>query len=490
MDFLREYDLNDYSLGVAYSSSQSPFLGAENSGIAYPYLTSFRDSTMTDDWFLLRDGDIGVRWVSDGGWELGAVTRIQTLSLGSNESDALRGVEDRRWTMEMGPIIGWRGWPVHVNFKTYTEVTGRHDGNISHLIFSLPLKIERGFVVPTIEFIHQDRDYVDYYFSVSAAEETPTRPAYSGDAATNLAVGLRWGYALSEKWLLAGDVGFENLDSPITDSPIVGRDHIWSANLGLAYNADVFNARDYDGSAPRSPDFNLRVSAFQNSINTKIARNTSDGIPGFEVDLEDLLGVPDEETTMQVDATIRVANFHRLELGYFELGRRSSKILDADLVVGDTTYLAGTVVDSTVDASILSATYSYSLMRDSQKELAITAGIHFTDFAATIAADGVNQVERTSAHTPLPVIGIDGSVFLGGKTTIGVNIEIFRTEIDGHKGSLNHAMLDFQYRLSEAISIGAGYNYYGMKLTSANADVNGYLKIRHHGPLAFVAVGF
>lgn len=490
LDYLREYDLNDYSLGVSYSSSQSPYAGARNSRIAYPYLTSFRDSTMTSDWLLLRDGDIGVRWISESGWELGVVGRLETLSLGTNESDQLLGVADRRWTIELGPTIGWRGWPVHVNFKTYAEVTDRHHGNISYLIFSLPLKLDRGFVVPTIELTHQDRDYVDYYYSVSSAEETPTRPTYSGDAATNLAVRLRAGYALSDKWLLSAGVGFENLDSPITDSPIVGRDHIWSANIGLAYNADVFDPREYDGSAPKVPDANIRVSAFRNSISTEVARDTADGVPGFEVDIEDILGVSDEKTTMQIDATIRLAHYHRLEVGYFEIGRQSATILASDLVIGDTTFPAGTSVDTRVNASVLKATYSYSLMRDAQKELAITGGIHFSDFSTTIAADGVNQVERTGVDTPLPVIGVKGSLFLGEKTTIGANIQIFRTRFDNYKGSLNHATLDVQYRVSDAISIGAGYSYYGMKLTSANADVNGYLKVRHHGPLAFVTVGF
>ena len=490
MDYLREYDLNDYSLGVSYSTTQSPYAGADNSRIAYPYLTSFRDSTMTDDWLLIRDGDIGVRWISDGGWELGVVGRLETLSLGSNESDELLGVADREATIEIGPTIGWRGWPVHVNFKTYAEVTDRHDGSISHLIFSLPFELDRGFIVPTVELTHQDRDYVNYYYSVSSAEETPTRPAYSGDAATNVAVKLRMGYTLSDKWLLSAGVGFENLDSPITGSPIVGRDHIWSANIGLAYNANVFKHRDYDGSAPRAPDFSLRVGVFQNSIGTKLAKDTADGIPGFEVNIEDILGVSDEKATMQVDASIRLAHYHRLEVGYFELGRQSAIVLTSDLVVGDTIFSAGTSVATRVETSILKTTYSYSLMRDAQKELAITAGIHFSDFSAAIAADGVNEVERTGADTPLPVIGVKGSLFLGEKTTIGADIQVFRTKFDRFKGSLNYATLDVQYRVSDAISIGAGYNYYGMTLTSANADVNGYLKVRHHGPLAFVTVGF
>jgi hypothetical protein len=34
LDYIRNYDLNDYALGVAYSVSESPYVGGESSGFA------------------------------------------------------------------------------------------------------------------------------------------------------------------------------------------------------------------------------------------------------------------------------------------------------------------------------------------------------------------------------------------------------------------------------------------------------------------------
>ena len=150
LDYLRDYDLNDYALGVAVTSEQNPYSGAETGAYAYPYLTSFRDSAFTDDWFLIREGDLGVRWVSENGWELGAVGRIQTLGLGNSESDDLLGIADRKWTLEIGPTIGWRGWPVHMNFKTYAEASDRYEGLISQLALSLPMEWSRGYLYPVL----------------------------------------------------------------------------------------------------------------------------------------------------------------------------------------------------------------------------------------------------------------------------------------------------------------------------------------------------
>ena len=74
--------------------------------------------------------------------------------------------------------------------------------------------------------------------------------------------------------------------------------------------------------------------------------------------------------------------------------------------------------------------------------------------------------------------------------TLGAKLQFFRTDFDRYEGSLNYASLDIQHRLGKSFSVGLGYNFYGMKLTSRDSDVNGYLKVRHHGPVAFFTVGY
>ena len=59
LDYIRNYDLNDYALGISLSLGETPYTGADNSAFAYPYLTSFRDSAFTDDWILIREGSLG-----------------------------------------------------------------------------------------------------------------------------------------------------------------------------------------------------------------------------------------------------------------------------------------------------------------------------------------------------------------------------------------------------------------------------------------------
>ena len=490
MDYIRKYDLNDYAFGVALSVSQSPYLGSENSTFAYPMLTSFRDPAFTDTWLVLSDGDLGVRWVSEGGWELGVVGRIQTLGTGTSDAPELRGLDDRQWTVEIAPTIGWRAWPVHLNFRMYTEVLGRHDGLTSQLAFSLPREWARGFFIPTVELIHRDAEYTDYYFGVSPAESLPTRPEYQAGDSLSSALNVHWGYALTDKWLLSGRIGIEFLDSEISDSPIVGEDRIWSTNISIAYNANIFQPRVSDRSGPRQPRLEFRLGAFSDNIDSRIVRDSSAGVPGSEIDLDDLLGISAEETVMQFDAIFRIGVYHRLEFGYFEMSRNGVATLPDSITFAEENFPAGATVNSSFESEVLRFGYAYSLMNDDQKELGVMAGLHYSRFSTVIEDPDSGQRAASSTSTPLPVIGLHGAVALGQKMTLGARIQIFRMDFDQFEGSMNYATIDLQRHFGENFSVGLGYNYYAFKLVSSEDSSRGTLEVRHRGPVLFLSAHF
>jgi len=490
LDYIRNYDLNDYAFGVSFSSSQNPYVGGENNVFAYPYLTSFRDAAFTDDWLVLREGDIGVRWVSKTGLQLGLVGRLQTLGFGNSEAPVLRGVASPKWTIELAPTIGWRAWPVHIDFKAYTEVMGRHDGWASQLSFSLPYENSRGYIVPSVRLIRQSEDYTNYYYGVAPSEERPARPAYQPGEAMNTAINVRFGYELSEKWLLSGHVGIEYLDSEISNSPIVDEESIWSASLGLAYNSDIFQPRDSGGQRWEQPPFEIKIAAFNDSIDTKIVHDTADGVEGSEIDLEDLLGMPDEETVMQLDAIFRVGQYHRLEFGYFELSRNGLATLEEPINIGDVEFPAGTEVRSGFDTKITRLSYAYTLMKDEQKELGVMAGVHYSRFKTEISATETDQRVSSNAVAPLPVIGVHGLLALGQKFSLGAKIQLFRLRFDRYKGSLNYLTLDLQRPIGDTFSLGVSYTYYTVNLDSSDDDLRGSLKVTHQGPALFINAAF
>ena len=489
LDFIRDYDLNDYSLGISVSTSQSPYLGGQNSTIVYPYLTSFNHAAFTDDWFLIRGENIGVRYVTQSDWEFGVIGRLQTRGSGSSDNDELLGIEEKRWAIETGPMIGWRGWPVHIHFRHYWDVTNRTDGTTSEIEFSLPWDLDRGFFVPEIRFSYLSDEYSDHYFGVSEQEATPSRPEYEPGAVTNTWVGFTLGYEVTPKWLLSTTVGVEFLDSAVTASPIVDRDHLWSVRVGFAYNADLFQPRDHD-DGQQQPAIEIRLGAFNSSIDTEVIRDASDGQPGDELDLEDFLGVADEETIFQIDALFRVAYFHRLELGYFELRRNGQTLLERDINFGDETFVAGTEVETSIESKYVRLAYSYSLMRDRQKELGVTAGLTYSSFEIGLNANDTQQSERLKVNAPLPTLGVFGSVAIGSKWRLGADIDVFGLDFDQYDGYMAYLNLGLDRKFGDVISAGIGYNIYAMSLNSKGDDLNGTLRMRHHGPKLYLSFLF
>ena len=489
LDYIRNYDLNDYALGLSVGTAQNPFVGSGYSKTVYPYLTSFRHSSLTKDWFLIQDG-MGFRYSTDNDWELGVIGRFQTLGLGISKSDELVGLEDRRWTVEAGPLIGWRGFPVHVQFRSFWEAPNRHSGMTSELVFRLPWEHQRGYIVPSVKVKYLSSNYSDYYFGVGSEEATATYPEYQPGSTINTNVELSLGYEMSAHWLLQMKIGVEFLDAAIKASPIVDRSQLWSGSISLAYNPDLFQPRDYEG-ADKNQKVEIRLGAFNSNIDTRLLLDATDNAPEESLDLEDFLGAADNETVAQLDAYYRFDFYHRIDLGYFELERSSSTILQRDVWFGDQLYPEGTDIMTSSESRLLRLGYSYSLMRDGQKELGLTAGLSYTRFKSSVRVnDPQQQAEQVRVNTVLPTFGVFGSVPFGDNWRLGADIDIFALNFDRYDGYMAYVALDLERRFNERIGVGLGYNFYGMRLKSKNNDLNGTLRVRHQGPKAYVSVKF
>ena len=489
LDYIRNYDLNDYAFGVTLSVDQSPYLGADDGRLVYPYLTSFQHSAFTNDWLLLRDENIGLRFVKDNQWELGLVARFQGLGSGISSSKELEGIQKKEWAVEIGPLVGWRRLPFNVQFRSYWDIPNRHSGMTSELEFSLPLKYSRGFFVPTVRAAYLSDDYANYYYSVSEAESTSDRPAYQAGASTTIYAGFALGYQLAEHWLLKSSLGMEYLDSSIAASPIIDQDKTWSASVGVAYNADLFMPREYEDSEAGYA-LEIRLGAFSGAISTTVERSASDGQPLDSTDLENLLRAADNKTFVQLEGRFRIDYYHQLQLGYFALERRSSTTLENDLSLGDETYFAGSDVETRTETSLLRFSYAYSLMHDGQKELGVKAGLSYIHFEAEIGEVGSDQPQNVSVRAPLPTIGLLGNVTLGRKWSLGADLDLFVLDFNHHSGYMGFLSFDLERQFGEVFKAGVGYNFYTLHLNSEDADLGGALDLRVHGPKAYISVTF
>ena len=490
LDFIRNYDLNDYALGLAYTVQESPYRGADSKGFAYPYLTSFRHSAFTDDWLLLTDGDVGARWVNDAGWVLGGVVRVRTEGTDTTLLDELTDIDIRSWRVEAAPLVGWRGWPVHFELKWYHEIFSSYGGPTTEFKTSLPREHPWGWFVPSVTLVHNSAEYNRYYYGVSESEARRGLEEYTPGSSTNVRVGLSTGYSFNDRWLLTVSLNHEWLGAAIENSPIVDKNSVWSGSIGIAYNNDVFRGRAYEGESFAAPGFEFRIGMNNNLAESTIIQRPVDATPEEEIDVEDVLGINRRKSILHFEGLFRFAHFHRIEIGYFELGRDSDTTLLRDVRIADQVFPEGTRVEVDADLRVTKVAYGFSLMNDAQKELGVLAGVHVTDFEALVFAPETGQRVETSVKTPLPVIGAYGSVALGRRMELSANLQLFRMEFNHYSGSLNNLYLGLTYYFGDKIGAGIGYTAYLMSLSSPDEDLRGSLEMRHHGPIVFASFRF
>jgi hypothetical protein len=165
-----------------------------------------------------------------------------------------------------------------------------------------------------------------------------------------------------------------------------------------------------------SDKFYLAIGGYFPSVDSDIRLDPPGGGSGTDFDLENELGLASTTATPFVYFRWRFSPRHRLELDYLALNRDGTAVASKDFTIGDTSGSAAVRLDTTFDLGIGRATYGYSFIKDSKKELGILAGHHLADTGASIRLQGMISIgggtvtnnagkEGGDLFLPLPHIG-------------------------------------------------------------------------------------
>ena len=171
-----------------------------------------------------QGNNLGFRLIRTDDIEFAPLVRGRVQVIDPTEVPELSGIYERQSTIEAGATASFRTSIGEVQLTHVTDVLGRHSGVESDLTYRLPFRGERFTLTPWISVIWQDASLTNYYYGVTDAESNDQRPAYSPTAARNLVYGVNASYSLGKRGLLFANIGVENLDATIADSPIVESD--------------------------------------------------------------------------------------------------------------------------------------------------------------------------------------------------------------------------------------------------------------------------
>lgn len=178
----------------------------------------------------------GYRLIKGPMWSLGPVFRPRFTGYQADDSAALRGMDDRDWTLDLGAAWSWRTDYGLISAGWVTDVFGRHKGHELEFSYTIMFPLAGFDIIPSAAVQYQSSDLVDYYYGVDPDEARPGRPAYEAGGAWNPYLRLAVRRKLNERWslLLGGQLDW--FDSEIKDSPIVDDSRDFMLLGGLLYS--------------------------------------------------------------------------------------------------------------------------------------------------------------------------------------------------------------------------------------------------------------
>jgi len=168
-------------------------------------------------------------------WALKAVLAPAFDGYDSNDSNALKGMDDRDKTAEGGFEVEYETKLAEFGLTWKHDLLSEHDGYQVDLGIRKPLFFGRVLVAPSVSYNYWSEDRSDYYFGVRTKEATASRPAYELDGTHNFEAGVLTTTNLTRKIFGIAGASYTYYDEDIQDSPIVSKDGKFRVFVGFGY---------------------------------------------------------------------------------------------------------------------------------------------------------------------------------------------------------------------------------------------------------------
>ncbi len=264
------------------------------------------------------------------------------------------------------------------------------------------------------------------------------------------------------------------------------------AGLLLTILASPTLAQDNPYISPTVERVRISLGVMQMSSATKLRIDSTSGVQGTDIDVENDLGMDKSKTGPKFQAMIRVSERHRLRFDYFTLDREAFKNIEKPISFRNENLVVGDPVDSQLSLRTLGITYGYSFVRRENFELAGTFGVNLLDFSARARVQQPNRRidQREDQAGPFPTLGLETTWVISKRFYLDARYQYLKLSISELDGSLGFFELATMYRWRPNVSVGLGYSMVRTKLSSTKATESGYFDFDTKGPELFLRIAF
>ena len=251
---------------------------------------------------------------------------------------------------------------------------------------------------------------------------------------------------------------------------------------------------------PGQERWTIMLGAFLPAFQTKMKVDNEQLGGGDNVDLGDDLGVDQSESGGWFGVEWRFAPRHRLGFTYSRFTLNGERVIDRQIQIGDEVFPAGANVSSSLRLEIIPITYSYSLLKRENDELAVTAGLHWSrlrfnvEGSASLGAQDASREASSKAGVPLPLLGLRYDHHFGPRWSAGVSAAVFALEFGeetwNFEGRLWSVRLHAEYRFARNFAVGAALDGFDVSVDVSQNSWKGGFDYGYWGPQIYLSARF
>lgn len=216
----------------AYIQTQ-PYQGVSN--IILPSPVIFFDNGL----FYVRWSRAGVYFLGekndDYAWGFSLTAQPRTNSYKASDSESLRGMTDKKSSIEAGLAFSAQVDKSHLEVMLLTDILDRYDSWKVKTELGHDFELGKFKFYPTIIAIYQSSHFMDYYYGVTRSEAKLWRPEYHANGALQLGAQTYIKYPITKNFATFLNMRVDKLPSAATNSSIVREDYVYSGLLSLMY---------------------------------------------------------------------------------------------------------------------------------------------------------------------------------------------------------------------------------------------------------------
>lgn len=240
--------------------------------------------------------------------------------------------------------------------------------------------------------------------------------------------------------------------------------------------------------------FVINASAFV--VGTEIkARLNGQSANNPEINFDDTFGKSNDTTRPRLDMLWRINPRHHLRFLYFDNSNSRTRTLERDVGWGDYVFRANATATAEIDFKVYELAYEYAFVRSPSYELALSLGVHATDFALRLSgvadltgpnggvvSTGVSS-QTADVLAPLPVIGVRGGWVVAPDWFLDGQAQVFALNSNGYEGNWSDLRLGVTWMFHRNFGIGLSYNRFATDVDIDKTKYRGGLKLSYGGAL-------